>query len=455
MTVPIEDRLPPHAIESEEYVLGAILLDPAVLPAVAVRLQPGDLYRDAHQVAYRAILDLADRGAPVDPLSLHDELSRRGQADRVGGHEAIGAFRERVPHSVNAEYHAAVVAEKARLRELIAASEATLRDCYSGRLGSDAALERAEAAVLAIADRGRGDGVLHAGEAAAAALERIAARRDGECAGVSTGLDDLDDLCDGLTDGGLIVLAARPSIGKTALALNVAEHASAASGVATLFCSLEMSAAELGERLVVSGARVHGKLVRTGKHSDADQAALDRAYSRIAAARLWIDATPAASPSRIAALARRWRDRHDLGLLVVDYLQLVEAGEGAGRRASRQEQVAFVSRRLKALAMELSVPVLALAQLNRQSELRADKRPSLADLRESGAIEADADLVLLLHRPEFYNPGDRPGRAELIVAKNRNGATGAVDLAFLKHLARFENISHQECPLDDNTPEES
>jgi replicative DNA helicase len=439
--LPLEDRLPPYSLEAERGTLGAMLLDNATAPEVMAVLTAEDYYRDAHQVLYREIAALADLGTPFDAILLIERLKAKGSHERVGGDDGVIEILNGVPHAANAKYHAAIVREKSIKRRLIAAANEILRDCYADADTAEATLTQAERLVYAIGETANGSESLHVSEFLDEAMARLERRREGECGGVATGFADLDEITDGLPNSGLCVLAARPGHGKSALALNVAEHAALEGGTATLFVSLEMSGVELAERLMVSRARIDGHSVRTGARlNPRDRDALDRAYTESREARLWIDDAPYRTTSQIAALARRARHRHGIGLVVIDYIQLIEP-DPEDRRSSRQEQVAKTSRRLKTLAKELGCPVLALSQLNREAEKREDHTPRMSDLRESGAIEQDADLVIFIHRPECHDPEDRPGLAEVILGKQRNGRTGIINLTFSGPSVRFENFA--------------
>lgn len=442
------DRLPPQNLEAEEGVLGSILLDNEVIHDVVSKLKVEDFYRDTHQTIYRAMRDLYDLGKPIDGLTLSDELVKRGELESVGGDEALSEIVESVPHAANARYYADIVRQKAISRRLIECANEILRDGYSNTFTAEALLEKAEQKVFEIAgDQIQGDTaeLLHVLKQA---MDRIEERTVAKHAvtGASTGFFELDDYMGGLQAGQLIILAARPSMGKTALALNFADHVGVNLKVPVLFVSLEMGRLELVERLLCARARVDGKKLRTGQGlGTREMSMLGKGYSEMHTSQIFIDDTPSRNMLQITANARRLKLRHNLGLIVVDYIQLVDSEES---RDSRQEQIAKISRRMKTLARELELPVIALSQLNRAVENREDRRPRMADLRESGAIEQDADVVLLIHRPEYYDPNDQPGIAEVIVAKNRNGATGTVKLTFLKNLTRFENLANVAEPID-------
>lgn len=443
------DRIPPQNLEAEQGVLGSILLDNDVLHDVISILDVEHFYRDAHQVIYRAIRELYDLGKAVDLITLAEELTRRDQFKAIGGDDLLSQILGTVPHAANAKYYAQIVRQKAISRALIEGANEILREGYSNNFSSEELLEAAERRIFTIAeDKVKGETV-ELGDVVTQAMDRISARAEAKHAitGVPSGFLDLDDITAGFQGQQLIILAARPSMGKTALALNICDHAAVNKGIPVLFVSLEMGRVELAERLLCARSRVDGYKLRTGQNlGNREMTLIGKAYYELRAAPCFIDDTSARTMLQITANARRLKLRKQIGLVVVDYIQLVDSDES---RDSRQEQIAKISRRLKSLARELDVPVIALSQLNRGVENREDRRPRMADLRESGAIEQDADLVLLLHRPEYYDANDQPGVAELIIAKNRNGATDTVKFAFLKNITRFENLAAVAEPIDE------
>ena len=441
-----EDRLPPQNLEAELGVLGGILLDNQVLHDVMMLLKPEHFYRDNHQIIFRAIRELYDLSQPVDAIILTDELKRRGVFDKIGGDETIDqilATSRALPHAANTQHYGGIVLEKAVTRDLIEIANELLREGYSNTLSAEELLEAAEKRIFRIAEERASGETVDLRDVVLRAMERIALRTEERhpLTGVPTGLFDLDDITSGFQGSQLVILAARPSMGKTALALNICEHVALDHGMGVLFISLEMAQLEIAERFLCARSRVSGDKLRKGSGiGSKEMALLSRSYEELKAAPVFIDDSPTRNMMQITANARRHKRRHKIGLIVVDYIQLIEP-ESNDHRENRQEQIAKISRRLKALARELDVPVIALSQLNRSVETREDRRPRMADLRESGAIEQDADIVLLLHRPEYYEPSDQPGVAELIVAKNRNGRTDSVKLTFLKNFMRFENLA--------------
>ncbi len=447
------DRLPPQNLEAERSVLGSVLLDNDVLHEIVPMLGVSDFYRDVHQTIYQAIRDLYDQGKGIDAITLADELIRRDQFDKIGGDETLREIVDSVPHAANAKYYAGIVREKSIGRQLIDSATEIIRDGYSNQYTAQELLESAERKVFAIAEEQIQGDTLDLKDVITKAMDRIAERASSgghAVTGVASGLIDLDDITGGFQAGQLVVLAARPSMGKTALALNICEHCATTGKTPVLFVSLEMGHMEIAERLLCARSRVDGYKLRTGMSLGSREIGqLTKAWNELMKdAQIFIDDTPARNMLQITASARRLRLREKIGLIVVDYIQLVDSEDS---RDSRQEQIAKISRRLKTLARELEIPVIALSQLNRAVESREDRRPRMADLRESGAIEQDADIVLLLHRPEYYDANDQPGIAELIVAKNRNGGVGTVKLNFQKSITRFENLATVAEPLDEGT----
>ncbi len=439
------DKLPPHSIEAEINVLGSALIDDDAMHDI-VRILPDSepFYRADHQDLYSAILAVYHKGLPVNSVFVGEELDRRGgrrELDLLMG-EAVAA----VPHSGDGAYYAGVVREKATARALVDASDEIRRSVYSGLLTSDELVNEATGLVFAVADRGTLSSVHRIGECLPELKSDIDRRRDGEITGVTTGLRDLDALTGGFQPQDLIIIAARPSIGKTAIALNIADHVALTFRGPVLFVSLEMGRKALAERAACARSGVDSSKLRNGiRLNGPDAERFARALLDLDEAPLYIDDTACQGVLQIIATARGLRLRHKIEAVFIDYIQLVDA-ENA--RDSRQEQVAKVSRRLKALARDLNIPVIAMSQLNRESERREDHRPRLSDLRESGALEQDADKVILLHRPDYYDPNDSPGMAEAIVAKNRNGACNTVQLVFRKECTRFDSYSAAEARCD-------
>jgi replicative DNA helicase len=448
---PIE-RMPPQNIEAEQSVLGSMILVNDCIHDVVQMLTSECFFRDSHQKMYAAIESLYRDGKNIDSLILREELKKRGQLEPVGKGELtseyLGTVLETVPSAAHAVYYARIVREKAVARRLIGAANEILRDAFEATDSGDELLQKAERSIFDIAQNRMVSETHSLSEVLAEAFDRIddrASRGGHVISGIPTGFLELDDLTSGLQDSELIILAARPSVGKTALAMNIAEHVAVDQNIGVFVASLEQSKLELAERMLCSRARLDGHKLRTGRLSAADVAKLQDAAGELKPAPLFIDDTPGRTILQIAANARRLKRQHNIRLIVIDYLQLIEPDD---RGDSRQDQVSQISRRLKMLARDLKVPVITLSQLNRSPEMREGHRPRMADLRESGSIEQDADVVMLLHRPDMYDKQAPPGSAEVIIAKQRNGPTGEIKLTFLKHYTRFENFSDQMAPGD-------
>ncbi len=400
-----------------------------------------NFYADAHQKIFDAIVTLYDRGHPADLVVLAELLKEQKLIEDIGGYAYLAELWDAAPTAANAEYYGRIVRDKAIIRHLIHASTEILRDSYDQAMPADELLEAAERKVLDIAEQGITSQTISLADALTEAYDRIDSRQQHDQASISglpTGFLDLDEKTAGLQNSELIIVAARPSAGKTAFALNLARHVAVEEGQPVFVASLEQSRIELAERLLCCQARVDSHRLRKGHLNSEDMQKLIEAGGILRNARIFIDDTPGLGMLKIAANARRLKLRHGIRMVIIDYLQLIEPDN---RRDSRQEQVAHISRRLKFLARELKVPVVALAQVNRSSEDRQDHKPRLADLRESGSIEQDADTVLILHRPEMYEPGQHEGIIEVNIAKQRNGPTGEITLTFIKQFMRFENFA--------------
>ena len=439
---PSHDRLPPQSRDAERSVLGSMLRDNAVINDVLQILRTDNFYFDAHQKIFQALVDVYNAGHPVDMIILADALKTRKHFEDVGGDIYLADLWDAAPTAANAEYYAKIVREKAITRNLIHASTEILRDAYDQAQPADELLGSAERKILEIAERGMTGNTTTLMEAIDEAYTRIDQRtgkKSGSVSGVASGFVDLDALTAGFQNSELIILAARPSVGKTAFSLNIVRHVVVEEKLPVFFVSLEQAKVELAERLLAAQARVDSHRLRTGHLGSDDIGKLHVAGDTLRhSAKLFIDDTPGQGMLRIAASARRLKIKEGIRLVVIDYLQLIEP---ENRRDPRQEQVAQISRRLKFLARELELPVMALAQVNRSSEDRQDHRPRLADLRESGSIEQDADTCLMLHRPGRFDGGTEDNIIEVIVAKQRNGPTGDVTLAYLKQYMRYENYA--------------
>jgi replicative DNA helicase len=443
----LSDHVPPHNLDAERSTLGAMLLDPETIHVLVGILEVDDFYRDAHQVIYRAIRDLYDQGKVVDAVTLSDELVRRDQYRQIGGDEMLLEIASSIPHAANAEYHARIVHEKASTRRLIQAATEIIRDAYSDLYTADQLFDMAEQNIFAITDRDAEGSLVPASRGIAEAMIEIQGRT-GKPNGLMTGFGDLDVVLDGLKAGQLIVLAARTSHGKTSLALQTAANIAASSDLPALIFSLEMGHLMLWERLLGVEARLTSTCLRYPRNLAENQhKRLARAAESLGRIKLYVDDRPSLTLSKIGATARRLKARHGLGLVVVDYLSLVDAQKQ--KTESRQDEVARLSKGLKTLARLLDVPLIAVHQLNRENMKRKDRRPVLTDLRESGQIEQDADIVILLYRPSHGTFDGQPDVsdfeiAEAIVAKNRNGPCALVKLSFERGCMRFESAFTQE-----------
>jgi replicative DNA helicase len=437
------ERLPPQNREAERSVLGSMLRGgkETIGDVVQIIRHDYNFYSDAHQQIYQAIIALSDRGKPVDLVTLANELLQRGQLENIGSYGYLGELWDAAPTAANAVYYAEIVRERAMVRNLIHVSTEILRDAYDQVEPADEMVGAAERKIMEIAEQGLTGQTTTLEKAINDAYDRIDKRTHGDKmfqGGIPTGFTDLDEITAGLHDGEMVIVAARPSVGKTSFALGLIRNICVDSGQPVFFVSLEQSKIELAERLICSQARVDSHKLRKGNLSGDDMTKLIDAGGVLRTAKVFIDDNPGQNMLRIAANARRLKVKHQLKLVVIDYLQLIEPDN---RRDPRQEQVAQISKRIKKLARELSIPVVALAQVNRASEERQDHRPRLADLRESGSLEQDADVVMMLHRPDRYEPGQNEGMVEVIVAKQRNGPTGEINLTYIKQYMRFENYA--------------
>ena len=436
------DRVPPHNLQAEESLLGAMLLSrDAIVAAVEVQLAPEDFYKPSHGHIYEAITSLYSQGEPADPVTVAEELSRAGLLEAMGGPAVLISLQAETPAISNAGRYAHIVQEHALLRRLIGVAGEIAEIGYSRPDDVVTAVDRAESLVFDVAQHRVADTMAPLRDLLEAHLDHIEAlyERNEAITGVPTGFVDLDHQLSGLQPANLVIVGGRPGTGKTAFALGVGAHAAVESRLPVLVFSMEMSHRELTQRLLCSEARVDSARMRNGRLLESDWPKISHAVGRLAEAPLFIDDNPHLTVMEIRAKARRLKSRHGLGLVVVDYLQLMT---GRSSAENRQVEVSEISRGLKILARELEVPVVALSQLSRSLETRADKRPVLADLRESGSLEQDADVVIFIYRDEVYNR-DSPdrGTAEIIVAKHRNGPTGVTNLAFIDRYTRFANMA--------------
>jgi replicative DNA helicase len=445
--IDVSERTLPHNLEAERSVLGAILVRNDAINQALEAIKPEDFFRAAHQIIFDKMVNLNERGQAVDFVILNEELRRAGQLEEVGGPAYIAALADGVPRSTNVEFYARIIKEKSTRRRLISVSHDILRDAYGGDQEADLLLDGAERQIFEIADASIRTGFVSMGELVRNSFETIEQlqKQKGLVTGVPTGFTQLDEMTSGLQPGDLVIVAARPSMGKTSFCLNIAQHVGTKEGMTVGFFSLEMSKEQLFMRLLTSEARINAHKFRGGFLNDRDYGRLSQALGALAEARIFIDDTASLGVLEMRAKARRLKAEHGLHLLVIDYVQLMQ---GRGRFENRQLEIASISRSLKGLAKELHVPIVALSQLSRAPEARSDHRPLLSDLRESGSLEQDADVVMFIYRAGFYKKKDEEddGVAEIIIGKQRNGPTGSVELAFISEFTRFENIDWRDRP---------
>jgi replicative DNA helicase len=433
------ERTPPQDVIAEQSVLGGMLLSKDAISDVVEILRERDFYRPAHELIYDAIVDLYGRGEPADPVTVSAELTKRGDLVRAGGAPYLHTLISSVPTAANAGYYAKIIRERAIMRRLVEAGTKIVQLGYTDEGEVDDAVDQAQAEVFAVTERREADDYIQLSQLLPAALdeiEKIAAGVIGQ--GVKTGFKDLDALTNGFHPGNMIVLAARPAVGKSTLGLDIARYASIHKGETSVIFSLEMSRSEITMRMLSAEARVPLNNIRSGNLTEEEWSRMARRMGEISQAPMFIDDSPNLSLMEIRAKSRRLKQRHNLKLIVIDYLQLMTSGK---RVENRQQEVAEFSRQLKILAKELNVPVVAISQLNRSPEQRSDKKPMLSDLRESGSIEQDADVVILLHREDLYDSQNRSGEADLIVAKHRNGPTRTITVSAQLHFARFTDMA--------------
>ncbi|HLV04036.1 replicative DNA helicase [uncultured Georgenia sp.] len=435
------ERTPPQDLAAEQSVLGGMLLSKDAIADVIEELRGQDFYRPAHELIYDAIIDLYGRGEPADAVTVAAELNKRGELGRVGGAAYLHTLISSVPTAANAGYYARLVRDQAVLRRLVEAGTRIAQLGYATDGGDvDDLVNTAQAEVYAVTERRSSEDYVPLRDTINLTMEEIEnnANRGEGMVGVPTGFADLDALTNGLHPGQMVIVAARPAIGKSTLSLDICRSASIKHGLTSVIFSLEMGRTELTMRLLSAEAGVPLQNMRKGTMRDEDWTKVAAAMSRVSEAPLFIDDSPNMSLMEIRAKCRRLKQRHGLRLVVVDYLQLMTSGK---RVESRQQEVSEFSRALKLLAKELEVPVIAVAQLNRGPEQRTDKKPMMSDLRESGSLEQDADVVMLLHREDAYDKDSRPGEADIIVAKHRNGPTDTITVAFQGHYSRFHDMA--------------
>jgi replicative DNA helicase len=443
------ERLPPQNIEAEQSVLGSLLIDPDAVVRVAPFLRPGDFYREAHGIIYAAILELHERREPADFVTLTDELARRNQLEQVGGSVYLTSLLNIVPTAIHVEYYARIVERTATLRRLIDAASRIAQLAYdSTEASADEAVDRAEQILFGVAERHLSRQMVPIQEVLRAYYERIKYlyEHQGEPVGVPTGFSKLDRLLGGMQRSDLLILAARPGMGKTSLALSIASSVAFRFRQRVGIFSLEMSNEQIAQRLLASHTGIDSQRLRSGAFTEEEWPRLGHAITNLGKLAIFMDDTPAISTTELRTKARRLAAEHGVDLIIVDYLQLMQSDRQTDNRV---QEISYISRALKSLAREINVPVLACSQLSRAVEGRQDKHPQLSDLRDSGSIEQDADIVMFIYRDDVYNKeSDTPNIAELIIAKHRNGPTGVVPLYFRSELAQFLEVEMRKEVLD-------
>jgi len=438
------DRLPPHSIEAEMCLLASMMLDKELIGQIVSLIDRDTFYQADHQIVFDVLLKLYEQGRPIDAVIVYEELSKRNLLDEIGGKGYIAQILNTVPSAAHGAHYAGIIREKALLRQLIAASNDILRDAYAPHESAEIVLEKAEREIFKIAERKVGQNMVEMEKVLHEVFEMIENRGQ---RGTETGFSELDDVMNGLQNGEMIIVAARPSMGKTAFAMNVVEHIAADQKLPCAIFSLEMSKQQLAQRMLCSRGQIDAHKLRKGMLNSQEYTKLASVVGELAKAPIWVDDSPGLRPLELRAKARRLKLQHDIKCIVVDYMQLMD---NPGRE-NRQQEISEISRGIKAVARELSIPVICLSQLNRASEGRDGHRPRMSDLRESGSIEQDADVIMLLHREDYYRmsePDFQPDNiAEVIIAKQRNGPTGTIKLTFLNKTTRFENLSGASDPF--------
>lgn len=437
----MNERVLPHNLEAEQAVLGAVLLDGSAFAQASERLRGDDFYRTAHRLIYEVMMEVSEQGDPIDLITVSAMLKDRHHLEEVGGVSYLSQLANAVPTSANVSYYAEIVEEKALLRRLIQTATHIVSSGYASEDDVGDLLDDAEKKILEVGNLRSGSGFIKIKDVLMDVFERVERLNlnKGALTGVASGYLELDRMTSGFQPSDLIIIAARPSVGKTAFALNVAQNAGVRSGETVAIFSLEMSAPQLVQRMVCAESNVDANRLRTGDLQDSDWQKLSMAIGTLSEANIYIDDSPGITVGEIRAKCRRLKQESNLGLIIIDYLQLIH---GRGRNSdNRQQEVSEISRTLKSIARELEVPVIALSQLSRGVEQRQDKRPLMSDLRESGSIEQDADIVAFLYRDDYYNPEtEKPNIVEVIVAKQRNGPVGTIELVFLKNYNKFVNL---------------
>jgi replicative DNA helicase len=436
-------RIQPQNTDAEQSVIGCMLLDKEAIPVVSEFLKAEDFYRDDHREIFEAVTDLFEKAEPVDLITVSEQLKLRGTYEKVGGLERLTNIATSVPTTANARHYAKIVEEKSTLRKLIKASSDIIKMSYEASEEVSTVLDRAEKSVFDILQKRNAQGYMHIKEILVDTFDRLEElyNNKSHITGIPTGFTDLDYKTAGLQKSDFILIAARPAMGKTSFALNIAQYVAIHHHIPVAIFSLEMSREQLANRILCSEVMIDSHRMRTGKLEDEDWKKIARALGPISEAPIYIDDTPGISVMEIRAKCRKLKLEKDLGLIVIDYLQLMQ---GRGRPENRQQEISEISRSLKILAKEINVPVVTLSQLSRAPEARSDHRPMLSDLRESGAIEQDADLVMFLYRDDYYNPDtEKKNVAEVILAKHRNGSTGTVELRWFGEYTKFANLKRE------------
>ena len=443
----LPDIKPPAVPEIEASVLGAMMIEKHAVPKALEMLNPDSFYLKSHRLIYEAMVSLFESGEPIDTVTLYEELKKRNHLDEVGGAVYLSKLSQNIPSAANIEYHAKIILEKQILRGLISSAHEIARSAYEGTMDAFDILDEAERKIFEITESHLSKSYQGMDRAVRDAMEYIETIHSStqQKFSVPTGFYELDEILGGFQRSDLIIIAARPSMGKTALALTLARNAAIDYKIPVGVFSLEMATMQLIIRMICAEARINAHLVRTGKLPHSEGPKLSRTVHKLTESPIYVDDSPAQTVLEIRAKARRLKAEKNVGMIIIDYLQLMQ---GPAKAESREREISHISRSLKSLAKELNIPVIALAQLNRAVETRSDKRPQLSDLRESGSIEQDADVVIFLNRPEIYKIEQFPdntsteGVCEIIVGKQRNGPTGEIKLAFVKEYARFENLAH-------------
>ncbi|MGN8647631.1 replicative DNA helicase [Gracilibacillus sp. HCP3S3_G5_1] len=444
MTDTIQGRTPPHNIEAEQAILGAIFLEPNAISSATEILMPEDFYRASHQIIYRVMLELSDKGEPIDIVTATTALANRQQLDDVGGVSYLSDLANAVPTAANIVYYCKIVEEKSILRRLIRTATDIVTDSYSKEDEVEEVLNESEKRILEVSNRKNASSFKNIKDVLIQVYDNIDQlhKNKGEVTGIPTGFRDLDRITSGFQRNDLIIVAARPSVGKTAFALNIAQNVAIKTNENVAIFSLEMGADQLVNRMICAEGNIDAQRLRTGSLEEEDWGRLSMAMGSLSNAGIFIDDTPGIRVSEIRSKCRRLKQEHGLGMILIDYLQLIQGS--AGSQENRQQEVSEISRSLKGLARELNVPLIALSQLSRGVESRQDKRPMMSDLRESGSIEQDADIVGFLYRDDYYDKeSEKQNIIEIILAKQRNGPVGTVELAFVKEYNKFVDLDHR------------